>query len=331
MPPRRPFPHLRQRKASLLRCYTAAEMERPASGSVRCALLTETGPGVTVLPSGNDMTSSMAVAIAAITAALILGVMLIVSWFSNRTEIKAYTRFGLYVALVVAATYTVGALGAWFELGETHPGWLAGELTFNFFWIVVAVATGIMFSLEKGSNPFPLIGRRLVEPAAPPAQSLPSLAAPATGWRAIAVPVVLLVLGSLVYSALVFSVFEWERGTGRYSAAGIDIELLNPWSPSLMLILATVSIVEELTFRLAIQNQLAHLFGWDDRKYWRTIVLTTLLWTLLHAGAVDPDWVKFLQVFPLGLALGWMFRRYGIESCMAAHVLLNVLASFLPV
>ena len=263
-------------------------------------------------------------------ALLILGIMLIVSWFDHRRDIRDYTRFGLYVAIVLCASYTVGALGAWYELGESHPAWLAGELTFNFFWTIVVVATGTLFAVNAGRDPFPLLSPRMGQPAAPTEASLPALTDTSPGVRAVTLPVVLVVAAALGYSMLVFSLFEWERGFADLFVAGVDIELLDPWSPSLIVLLAVLSTVEELTFRLAIQNQLARLFRWHETRYWRAIVLTTLLWTFVHAGAVDPDWVKFVQIFPLGLALGWMFRRYGIESCVAAHVLLNVLAIFLP-
>ena len=38
----------------------------------------------------------------------------------------------------------------------------------------------------------------------------------------------------------------------------------------------------------------------------------------------DPQWVKFVQLFPMGIGLGWLFWRYGVESCMLAHLTLNV-------
>ncbi len=261
---------------------------------------------------------------------LILGVILIIAWFRHRTQIGSYTRLGIVMGAILAAGYMIGALGMWFEAGETHIAYLAIELTFNFFWTIVVVATGTMLALAANLKPFPLIRPRFGIPDTGESVSLPGLPAPVTGWRSIAAPVVLLVAAAFGYTILVLYIFEWEPGIATPIMAGVDLERLNPWSPFLLLALACVSIVEELTFRLAIQNQLARMFKWENGKYWLAIVVTTLLWTFVHAGAINPDWVKFVQIFPLGLALGWMARKHGIESCLAAHALLNVTLVLLP-
>ncbi len=271
-----------------------------------------------------------AVAIIAVVLLLILGVVLIIAWFRHRREIQPYTRLGLYAAAVLTIAYLVGAAGMWFAAGETHVVWLAFELTFNFFWTIVVVATGTMLALAAAIKPFPLIRPLLGDPRPVRDISLPSLPEPVSGLRAIAAPVVLLVAAALGYTALILYTIDWEPGVAKLTMAGIDMESLNPWNPFVMLSLTCVSIVEELTFRLAIQNQLARMFKWRNGKYWLAIIATALLWTFVHAGAINPDWVKFLQVFPLGLALGWMARKYGIESCLAAHVLLNLTVIFLP-
>lgn len=86
---------------------------------------------------------------------------------------------------------------------------------------------------------------------------------------------------------------------------------------------------EELTFRLGIQNYFAGLFGHGAAGYWAAIVLSSALWSLGHLGVVDPEWVKFAQIFPAGLALGWLFRRAGFEACVIAHGVLNAIMPWL--
>ena len=73
-----------------------------------------------------------------------------------------------------------------------------------------------------------------------------------------------------------------------------------------------------------IQSFLAHYLKWQGNRYWAAIALTSLLWTLGHAGMLDPGWVKLAQIFPVGLMLGWLFRRHGVEACMLTHGLFNV-------
>lgn len=92
--------------------------------------------------------------------------------------------------------------------------------------------------------------------------------------------------------------------------------------------LVVTSLGEELTFRLGIQNYFAALFGRGAAGYWAAIVLASALWSLGHIGRVDPEWVKFAQIFPAGLALGWLFRRAGFEACVIAHAVLNLIMPF---
>jgi membrane protease YdiL (CAAX protease family) len=76
---------------------------------------------------------------------------------------------------------------------------------------------------------------------------------------------------------------------------------------------------EELLFRLGMQNYLALRLGLRDRRYWIAVLVTAAVWTLGHANVLEPEWVKLVQIFPVGVALGFLFRRYGVESCIVAH------------
>ncbi|MCL6429710.1 MAG: CPBP family intramembrane metalloprotease [Anaerolineae bacterium] len=88
---------------------------------------------------------------------------------------------------------------------------------------------------------------------------------------------------------------------------------------------------EEIFYRLGVQNFLARYLGCRGAKYWIPIALTSLLWTLGHAGVLEPAWLKLAQIFPIGLVLGWLYRWHGVESCMLAHALFNiVLAALAP-
>ena len=82
--------------------------------------------------------------------------------------------------------------------------------------------------------------------------------------------------------------------------------------------------IEEITFRLGIQNIIVANFGWFKENYWWAIFTSSVLWTLAHVGVLEPNWVKMVQIFPIGLAFGWLFRKYGVESCMIAHIVFNV-------
>jgi hypothetical protein len=103
---------------------------------------------------------------------------------------------------------------------------------------------------------------------------------------------------------------------------GSDLTLSN--IPLALSAFLTFAFAEELVFRLGIQNFLAKQFNWQGHKYWLAILITTSLWTLGHVGVLEPGWVKMVQIFPVGIGFGWLFKRYGVESTIIAHSLFNV-------
>ena len=86
---------------------------------------------------------------------------------------------------------------------------------------------------------------------------------------------------------------------------------------------ALAPLVEEIVYRLGIQNFLAALLLKKGWPYWAAIVATSFLFALGHAGAMQPAWVKLAQMLPVSLVLGLLYQRYGLESCWAAHTVFN--------
>jgi membrane protease YdiL (CAAX protease family) len=59
------------------------------------------------------------------------------------------------------------------------------------------------------------------------------------------------------------------------------------------------------------------------------VVVTAVVWALAHGGRVEPEWVKWVQIFGLGLALGVLRLRRGLEACVVVHLLFNFPGGFL--
>lgn len=93
--------------------------------------------------------------------------------------------------------------------------------------------------------------------------------------------------------------------------------------------LISVAFAEEVVFRLGIQNLIARIARLGGRKYWIAIVLASFFWTAGHAAALNPFWVKLLQIFPIGLALGWLYKRHGLEACIVVHAGMNLALALL--
>ncbi len=95
------------------------------------------------------------------------------------------------------------------------------------------------------------------------------------------------------------------------------------FSAGAMLIGLSFAVAEEATFRLGLQSFLARHFRLERDRYWISILLVSAFWTIAHVGSLDPDWVKLAQIFPYGLALGWLAGRYGAEASILSHMAFN--------
>ncbi len=156
-----------------------------------------------------------------------------------------------------------------------------------------------------------------------------AVSSPSVVWslRDYAWDVLLVVAGSVAWSATLFlltrpHVAEMVRRTFGMEGNLADAGRYDAFT---VLLVLTFAFGEEIFFRLGIQNFLAKYLRWYGSRYWAAIVLTSLLWTLGHVGVLDPNWVKFAQIFPVGLMLGWLFHRHGVEACMLAHGLFNII------
>lgn len=98
---------------------------------------------------------------------------------------------------------------------------------------------------------------------------------------------------------------------------------------STLLMISITAIFEEVIFRLGIQSVLAKRFNWVGEKYLYSILTTSTIWSLAHIGSLQEDWIKILQIFPLGIALGYQFRNQGLEYSILSHALFNILGTCL--
>jgi membrane protease YdiL (CAAX protease family) len=106
------------------------------------------------------------------------------------------------------------------------------------------------------------------------------------------------------------------------------------------LLASMAAIHEEIMFRglllgLAVTTTRRVLRGRTSSRLARRlaegcgVLLTSLLWAFPHAGMVDPEWWKMLQVTALGLVLGHLCLRRGLLAAIVAHVAFNLMAVLL--
>ena len=149
-----------------------------------------------------------------------------------------------------------------------------------------------------------------------------------SGWRPYLVDVTAVLLGTVAYSVVLFLL-------ARPTAAemfGVSKTAPSEADATVVVMTAFVAIAygfsEEIFFRLGIQRWIARYLGMrlspGRLQSWLPIGLSAFLWTVGHAGMLEAEWVKLAQIFPTGLALGWLYERRGVESTMFAHVVFNV-------
>ena len=133
----------------------------------------------------------------------------------------------------------------------------------------------------------------------------------------------------MVTSLLIFStLLLYFTGAETSSLIrGLQNQLVASESFSMVgiLIVLQFAFIEEILFRLGIQNYLSNLLGGSNTAHWIAIIISTSIWTLAHAGMLTPEWVKFVQIFFIGLGIGWLNKNYGIEACIITHCLFNII------
>jgi membrane protease YdiL (CAAX protease family) len=92
------------------------------------------------------------------------------------------------------------------------------------------------------------------------------------------------------------------------------------------LMVAGPAIAEELVFRGLLLGFLLRVSKGNSVLVAVSIVGVSLAWSLLHLQNTDWPVLKCAQIFLIGLVLGELARRRGVESAIAGHLALNLTA-----
>jgi membrane protease YdiL (CAAX protease family) len=134
---------------------------------------------------------------------------------------------------------------------------------------------------------------------------------------------------AVLYSIVLFSIFHPTAGWAVKSlSTGFKLSGVRQTSLSLI-ILANFAFGEEFLYRGCLQPIFARMCRGAGPDSWKAIVGIALLWTLGHTGSLSPDWVKYLQMFPLGLFLGWWYGRAGYLGSLLVHLGFNIILALI--
>ncbi|WDV47426.1 CPBP family intramembrane metalloprotease [Clostridiaceae bacterium M8S5] len=91
-------------------------------------------------------------------------------------------------------------------------------------------------------------------------------------------------------------------------------------------------ISEEILYRFFGVNLFIRWFGKKRLGIIIAITIPTVIWTYMHSGMLLNDWVKYIQVFPMGIINSYVLFKKDLEHCILIHILFNlslVISSFL--
>jgi membrane protease YdiL (CAAX protease family) len=86
---------------------------------------------------------------------------------------------------------------------------------------------------------------------------------------------------------------------------------------------------EEIFVRLFLLNALRLVFKKAQGATIAAVAVSSAIWAAGHAGTMNPEIVKFLQVFPIGVLFAVVYIRRGAEASIASHCAFNIGILFL--
>ncbi|MBN1868201.1 CPBP family intramembrane metalloprotease [Candidatus Sumerlaeota bacterium] len=253
---------------------------------------------------------------------------------------RAATRFGLSLTVL-----TLGACGSLFLLARPRVALnLSGQTLVEVLPHILAAWVFLLVALTtpKGFLPrlFPLIGvlRTLVRRTA--------------RRRFLRRRNVGLWLGTRLAEAAIYMVLMlaisamWLRFAAHSEPIQASVsEDLADWvrtgldeSGDVFLTSAAVTTIlapftEETIFRGFALQELALLLGATrlGKRRWAglaAVFLAAAMWSVGHAGFIEPGWVKWVQIFGVGCVLGIARLRLGLEAAIVLHLGFNLLGGY---
>lgn len=242
----------------------------------------------------------------------VVGIAILVYYFSNLREINAFIPYGAFMAIMYLIVNLLS-----FNIGV--PLILA---VITYIKVAIYTATGMHICSSLGFKDLPLI-RRIIKKEDYEEINI----------KNYILTIFAAVLGAVIYSYVLFKLTSPAISDALKNILGREgnINRSGELTFTLVFTMISIGISEELSFRFVIQNYLAKKITYIRNRYWIAIVFSALFWTLAHGGTTNPEWVKLVQIFPVGLSLGWMYKKFGLESCIIAHASFNILMTLIPV
>ena len=236
---------------------------------------------------------------------LIISLLLLVDVIRFRKKTFQFAKFSLIFVVIIFGLDTIALISNPQIFQKVSPGFLIFGNLIGLAKVIIFTSAGLYYCSLYNFFPLPVIGRE---------KKLAPGYFKATAFGLLTI---------FVYSYLLFKI------TDPQIPANLSIQRQSVSLFVTTLVMLELAVVEEVVFRLGIQNFIAKVFDLENNKYWIAIIITSFFWTAMHLGTLNPAWVKFVQVFPVGIMLGYFFKKYGLESTFIMHGAFNIGMVFL--
>jgi len=134
----------------------------------------------------------------------------------------------------------------------------------------------------------------------------------------IGIALIIFAILFFIYSKFIFMVFAPQL---------LGLDEGRPFLGSFVLA-AGLGVNEEIVYRLGVQNYFVYKFGNFKYSYFISVIFSSVAWWLIHIHTIDSEVLKFAQIIPIGIMLGYIFRYFGLVGSSLVHVLFNVIVLY---
>ena len=178
----------------------------------------------------------------------------------------------------------------------------------------VMAASGAWLSERAKTPPFPV--------------SRAAMRDPATAGRPLVLTLGIALVASgvaLAWSIALFKGCELATGTPPQPAPGTEpVQAIFRGNALLLLGFGIAAAIwEEVFVRLFLLNALRVLFRKAQGGTIAAVVVSSAIWAAGHAMTMNPEIVKFMQVFPIGVLFAIVYIRRGAEATLLSHGIFN--------
>jgi membrane protease YdiL (CAAX protease family) len=250
---------------------------------------------------------------------LIIGLLILVDYVRNREQsnvhLKHYLKCGLFMGILTVCPTLLLVLILGIASGHIinlSGLYIIGFLLVKYLFVLGLTCIGMYYSRKVGYDGLPVIRNYLHR-----TRDFREIVTGEYWFQTLCVG-----FGSILLSFLVLELSGY--GNLVYSTDESSLMLSIMLTVFVLLDLQNI-LLEEIVYRLCIQNYLTDLIGTQGYRHWIPICFTSLIWTFAHFEAISFFWPILIQRFLIGMAYGFLSKRNGIESSIIAHMMTNLL------